>query len=121
MKKILTIEDDATLQQAIKTCLERNGLKVIQATNGEEGIQKAKQEKPDLILLDLILPEKDGYHVIFELQKKPDLKKIPIIILTVIDSKTSHAECKCYGAVDYIIKSDTTIDEVVNKIKKHLK
>jgi len=120
MKKILIIEDDETLREALKISLTTEGFNVNQATDGEEGLQKIKSEKPDLILLDLVLPKKDGYHILYELQKKKWFENTPIIVLTVIDSDISKAETLSYGAIDYVIKSNLTIKEVIFKVKKVL-
>ena len=120
-KKILVIEDDNILQDAIKQALEKEGFKVIQSLNGEDGLEKAKKENPDLILLDLILPKTDGYHLIYKFCRESKTKKIPVIVLTVIDSQTSSAECKSSGVVDYLVKSEYTIQEIVQKVKKYIK
>ena len=120
-KKILIAEDDKILQGVMKNTLEGKNYEVIQAFDGENCLEKVKLEKPDIILLDLILPKKDGYHVLLEINKDKNLKKIPVIIITVIDSAASKKECKNYGANDYIIKSRLTIQEIEEKIEKLLK
>ncbi len=119
-KKVLVVEDDSVLQEAIKTALENEGFGVIQMFSGKKCIEIVKKEKPDLILMDLLVPEVDGYHLMHEMCEKLITKKIPIIVLTVVDSKTSGEECKTYGIKDYLVKSDYTIQDVVKKVKKFI-
>ena len=106
-KKILVIEDDKILQKAL-------------ASDGDEGVKMAKEKNPDLILLDIILPNKNGYNVLLDLSSDEELKKIPVIMLTVIDSEYSVETCKIAGAKDYLIKSDYSLEEIVKKVKKNL-
>ena len=82
MKKILFIEDEAALQEAMGEALKQNNYKVIKALDGEIGIRLAKSEKPDLILLDLMLPNKNGFEVLKELKSTEKAKDIPVIVLT---------------------------------------
>jgi DNA-binding response OmpR family regulator len=115
-KKILVIEDDNILQAAIKDALADAGFDVVQAFDGDDGFKKAESEKPDLVLLDLLLPKKDGYHILYDMtQKMPD---IPVIVLTVIATKTSIAECVQHGAKGYLTKGDYSLDQIVEKVKK---
>ncbi len=120
MKKILIIEDDKILQKALNEALSEAGFKIILASDGDEGIQKAKSEKPDLILLDIILPGKNGYNVLLAFSDDDSLKNIPVIMLTVIDSEFSVETCKEAGVKDYLVKSDYSLDEVIKKINKYI-
>jgi len=121
MKKILVIEDDKTLQDAIKNVVStEEDFEVIQSFDGPSGFKKIKEEKPDIILLDLMLPKEDGYHMLYKLNEDKTTKKIPVIILTAIDSETSDIECKNFGAVEYLVKSDISILDIMKKIKEHL-
>lgn len=119
-KKILVIEDDNILQEAIKESLIEYGFQVLQAYNGEEGLKKAELENPDLILLDLILPKVDGYHLLCDLRKNEKLKDVPILVLTVVDSGTSVTECMASGATGYLVKSKYSLEDIVGKVREHL-
>lgn len=119
-KKILVIEDDKILREALIEALTTANFKIVSAVDGDEGVKKARTEKPDLILLDIILPGKNGYNVLLDLSKDEELKKIPVIILTVIDSEYSIETCKIAGAKDYIIKSEYSLTEIVKKVRQNL-
>lgn len=120
-KKILIIEDDNVLQNAIKIALTKAGFEVQQAFGGNDGVAKLKKDRPDLILLDLILPDRDGYHLLYELNEHKDFKDIPIVVLSAIGSQSSIEECMAGGAKDYLVKSEYSLDDVVKKVEKYLK
>ncbi|PIT90425.1 MAG: response regulator, partial [Candidatus Komeilibacteria bacterium CG10_big_fil_rev_8_21_14_0_10_41_13] len=92
-KKILIIEDDGFLLQMYSSKLTLEGFKVVDAIDGEKGVRVAKKELPDLILLDLMLPKKDGVTVLGELKKDKETKNIPVIILTNIGQKEDIDKC----------------------------
>lgn len=117
-KKVLIIEDDNILQKAMKAAFDDAGFDVKQAFDGEQGLEAARSEKPDLIFLDLIMPRKDGYHLLSELHAQ--FPKIPVIISTIINSETSIAECVASGAKGYFIKSDYTLEELVQTAHKFI-
>lgn len=119
-QKIVLLEDEKLLSEAVKDKLTREGYHVLIAFNGKEGIKIIKENKPDLILLDLIMPFKDGKEVLKELKNIPDLKEIPVIILSNLGQDSGIEQAKDLGAVDYLIKSNLKIKELVNKIKKYL-
>jgi len=119
-KKILIIEDDKILQSALEEAVSEAGYEVAIASDGDEGVEKAKSEKPDLILLDIILPKKNGYNVLLDLSSDNVLKMIPVIVLTVIGSEYSIETCKIAGAKDYLVKSEYSLAEIVEKIKLNL-
>ena len=121
-KKILVVEDDIILQIAIVRAVEDAGFDVVEAIDGEEALRKVEKEKPDLILLDLLLPKKTGWRVLKEIREHKDksIKNIPIIVLTAIGEEKSLQECSKYGVHEYLIKSDYTLDSVVEKIKNSL-
>lgn len=119
-KKILIVEDDKVLREALIEALTGANYTVVSATDGDEGIKKAQSEKPDLILLDIILPIKNGYNVLLDLSKDEKLKKIPVIVLTVLDSEYSLETCKIAGAKDYIVKSEYSLAEIVGKVRQNL-
>lgn len=123
MPKILFIEDESALQKMLKDALkkEEKGFEVISALNGEEGLQLAKKEKPDLILLDIILPKMNGFEVLREIKKDNHLKNIPLIILTNMDSLQDVEKAMNLGVYQYLVKSEQTIKDIVEKIETTLK
>lgn len=120
-KKILIVEDEAMLQRALTEFLESEKFEIINALDGEEGLMMAKEKKPDLILLDIILPKKDGYEVLEEIKKGENTKKIPVIILTNLESAEDIQRAFDAGATTYLVKSNYKLDDVVKKIKDTLK
>ena len=120
MLKILTIEDDKFLRELIKRKLQEVGFEAISASNGEEGLALVKEEKPNLILLDLIMPGMDGFMTLKELQKDPLLASIPVIILSNLGQQDDFDKAKQLGAVDFLVKAHFTPNEIVDKINKIL-
>ena len=120
-KTILIIEDDKFLRELIVRKLTEEGFGVSEAVDGEEGIKKIKEEKPDLILLDLILPGIDGFEVLSKKKEDPALASIPVIILSNLGQKDDVEKGLKMGAVDYLIKAHFTPGEIIEKIKVVLK
>lgn len=119
-KKILIIEDESTLQKALSEFLTEEGFEVFSALDGEMGTEMAKKEKPDLVLLDIILPKKDGYEVLDELKGNDETKMIPVILLTNLESAEDIDRAFEKGAKTYLVKSNYKLEEVVGKIKETL-
>ncbi len=104
-KKILIADDEIHIVQIVKFNLEkRGGYKVITAKNGEEGLELAKQEKPDLVLSDVMMPKMSGFQFCEELRKDPEIKDIPFIILTAKGQESDIKTGENMGATDYITK-----------------
>ena len=120
LTKILIIEDDSFLLQMYVAKLEMEGFSVISATDGEKGLRLVKKEKPDIVLLDLLLPKMDGFHVLEELKKDPEVKDIPVLVLTNLGQKDDVERCFNLGAVDYLIKAHFVPGEVITRIKSIL-
>jgi len=120
-KTILIIEDDKFLRELIAQKLTKEGYKMSEAVDGEEGIKKVKEEKPDLVLLDLILPGIDGFEVLSKMKDDPSLSQIPVIILSNLGQKDDVERGLKLGAVDYLIKAHFTPGEIIEKIKNVLK
>jgi len=119
--KILVIEDTHGLREVIVDILTFEGMQVIEAENGQVGIDKAKEHIPDLILCDIMMPIKDGYQVFDELSQNIDLKDIPFIFLSAKTSAENVREGMVLGADDYITKpfeSDLLISSIKNKLEK---
>ena len=120
-KTILIIEDDKFLRELIARKLLGENYQVSEAVDGEEGIKKVKEEKPDLVLLDLILPGIDGFEVMARMKEDPVLSTIPIIILSNLGQKEEVEKGLKLGAVDYLIKAHFTPGEIIDKVKAILK
>jgi len=120
MKKILFIEDESTLQKTFGDILKSKGYEIIKALDGESGLRSAKEERPDLILLDLILPKMDGFEVLKGLKTSEETKDIPVIILTNLEETEDIQKALELGATTYLVKSSYTLEEVVKKIEKTL-
>jgi DNA-binding response OmpR family regulator len=121
MKKILFIEDESALQKTFKDVLEKEGYQMISALDGESGLKLARTQKPDLILLDLILPKKDGFEVLKELKEDESTKGIPVIVLTNLEDIESVEKAIELGATTYLVKAQYTLEEVIQKVKKAIK
>ena len=117
--KILLIEDEEILGDVLKEKLEQEKFVVELARDGEDGLAKAAQA-PDLILLDLILPKKDGFEVLRQLKSNPTLKMIPVVVLSNLGQDEEIKKALQLGAVDYMVKAQHPIDEVVEKVKRQL-
>ncbi|MFZ2975774.1 MAG: response regulator [Candidatus Moraniibacteriota bacterium] len=120
-KKILIIEDEETLQRALTQYLEEENFEVFGAMDGEKGIEMVKKEKPDLVLLDIILPKKDGFKVLEEIKQDETTKNIPVILLTNLESIDDIQKAFDKGATTYLVKSEYKLEDVVKKINETLK
>lgn len=116
-KKIIIIDDDMDLVELLKTRLELHGYAISAAYDGEEGLARIQQEKPDLIILDVMLPKKDGYTVFREIKYKDDLKHIPIIVLTAKDKMEEMFAME--GLKLFVVKPFSS-DELIKKVKAAL-
>lgn len=119
-KTILIAEDEVSLLHVLRMKFEKEGYKVQVATNGEEVLSQTEKEKPDIIVLDLVMPRIKGIEVMKKLQAKEETKNIPVIILTNSgDPKEIEIGYKL-GAVDYLVKADIKLEEVSEKVKRAL-
>lgn len=116
-KKILIIEDDVFLNELMAKKLVEEGFDVIKAVNGEEGLELTRQEKPDLILLDLILPGMDGFEILEKIKEEPETSVIPVIILSNLGQREDIEKGFDLGADDYLIKAHFTPDEIVERAR----
>ncbi len=120
-KKILIVEDEATLQNALKEFLAAEKFEVVNAFDGDAAVRMARSENPDLILLDIILPKKDGFEVLDELKKDRQTEKIPVMLLTNLENPEQIEKAFEKGVSTYLVKSNYRLEEVVQKIKENLK
>lgn len=121
MKKILIIEDDKFLRELIAKKLSQEGFETLEAIDGQEGLKKIKEVRPDLILLDLILPGMDGFEILAKIKEEVSLSSIPVIILSNLGQKEDIEKGLRLGAVDYLIKAHFAPAEIIEKIKNVLK
>ena len=117
---ILLVEDDKFISRAYKDGLEREGFDVDTAFDGVEAMEKIRASSPNLVLLDLILPEKDGFAVLEEVRLDESLKHVPIIILSNLGQESDIEKGRSLGALDYLIKADVSMKDVIEKVKFHL-
>lgn len=120
-KKILIVEDDKFLRELISRKLLDENYQVVGAKDGEEGLRKISEEKPDAVLLDLILPGIDGFDVLAKVKGDPMLAEIPIIILSNLGQRDDVEKGLGLGAVDFLIKAHFTPKEIIDKIKTAIK
>lgn len=117
--KILIIEDDASLVKAYQEMFKPRDVSLVTAATGQEGLTLVQSEKPDLVLLDIMLPGgMNGFDVLEQLERNPVTRQIPVIVLTNLDSEEKVA--KTIGAKDYIVKANTTKDEIVKLVMDRL-
>ncbi len=120
-KKVLIIEDEATLQKALQEVLTAEGYDTSSALDGLRGLEIARQENPDLILLDIILPKMDGFGVLKELKSEEKTESIPVIILTNLSDISDVQKALDLGATTYLVKADFSLEDVIKKVKDILK
>ncbi|KKT73800.1 MAG: Response regulator receiver protein [Candidatus Nomurabacteria bacterium GW2011_GWA1_46_11] len=117
MKKILIAEDDNFLTSAYKVKLKREGFDVQVAGDGEQALLALKTFIPDIILLDLVMPIKDGFAVLEEVKKDPNLKDIPVVVMSNLGQKEDIDRARALGAREYFIKTDIQLKDMAQKIK----
>lgn len=120
MKKILIVEDDDFLVLAYQAKLKKSGFEVEIARDGEEAITLMNKNTPDIILLDLILPKKDGFSTLSEIKSNTKWKDIPVIVASNLGQHEDIDRSLGLGASDYIVKSETSLGEIVAKLNKLL-
>jgi two-component system, OmpR family, alkaline phosphatase synthesis response regulator PhoP len=121
MSKVLVVEDDKFLSSAYKVKLTKSGFEVQMAGDGQEAIELLQNFRPDIILLDLVMPRKDGFTTLAEIKQHPQLKNIPVIVTSNLGQKEDLDKAMGLGALDYIIKSDLSMDTLVAKINEVIK
>ena len=115
--KILIVEDEEILLTALSEELKQEGFQVVGAKDGVEGVEKAKSESPHLILLDLVMPRLDGIGALKQMKDMPEIKDIPVVILTNLSDYDKISDALSLGAMDYLVKANYRLEELVNKIK----
>ena len=115
---ILIIEDDKFLSSLLKGRIEKDGFRVIQAFNGEDALALLQQEKPSLIILDLVMPKMSGFEVLQAMSIDPQLNQIPVVVASNLGQDSDIEKAKGLGAKDYFVKMRMSVDELVGKIRE---
>lgn len=116
--KVLVIEDEPALRDIYSTKLRMEGFEVLEAVDGIEGLDSALQHSPAIILLDVVLPIKDGFEVLKDLKMNSKTKEIPVVILSNLGQDEDITRAKSLGALDFLVKADVSINEVVQRVKE---
>jgi len=119
-KKVLIIEDEEILLDLLQKKLIKEGYEVSTSRNGEEGLKTMKETKPDLILLDIVMPKMGGFEVMEEMRKDRELNKIPVIIISNSGQPVELDKAKKLGAKDWLIKAEFDPQEVIDKVVKQI-
>lgn len=120
-KTILLVEDDEMINTMYKTKFEQADFVVLSSDNGADGLELALEHKPDLILLDIIMPQLDGFAVLEKLKSNAKTKNIPVMLLTNLGTEEDVKKGEELGAKDYLVKANLTPAEVLDKVKKEFK
>ncbi|OGE81908.1 MAG: hypothetical protein A3H72_02495 [Candidatus Doudnabacteria bacterium RIFCSPLOWO2_02_FULL_48_8] len=115
--KILIVEDEEILLTALSEELKQAGFQIVGAKDGQEGLDKLRAEKPDLVLLDLVMPRMDGITALKEMKASPDTKDVPVVILTNLSDYDKISDALSLGAMDYLVKANYRLEELVSKLK----
>jgi len=118
--KVLIIEDEEALRKVLQEKLQKSGFEAFAAKDGVEGWDMAKSKNPDIILLDLILPKRSGFDVLMMLKQDPELKNVPVFVLSNLAEDENLKRALRMGAEDYFVKSQHPINEVVEKVQNRL-
>lgn len=119
-KKVIVVEDDDHISKVYEIKLAKENIASMVARDGEEAVTMITVEKPDLIILDLMIPKKDGFGVLEEIKKNPETAGIPVIILSNLGQKSDQERALALGANEYLVKVDYPIQDIVNKVKGYL-
>ncbi len=120
MKKILVIDDDQFFSKTLQAALSPEKYILVSAEDGEAGLEKVKTEKPDLVILDLMMPKLDGTAFLKKMQESTDLPKVPVLVSSNLSSVKKISDVMSMGAVGYVIKSDESLQSIVQDIERVL-
>lgn len=115
--KVLVVEDEEILLTALREELENGGYAVEGAGDGQEGLEKVKSFKPDLILLDLVMPKMDGMEMLHKLKDNGETRDVPVVILTNLSDYERISEALSLGAMDYLVKANYKLEDLLEKVK----
>lgn len=119
-KTILLVEDDVFLSSLLKVRFQKENFTVVHVVDGEEALNFLRENKPDLILLDIILPKKSGFEVLEAARSDPQLNQSPIIIISNLGQESDIQTGKELGAIEYLVKARTSIEDLVLRVKQYL-
>ena len=119
-RTILLVEDEELLANILKQRLEKEGFNVVLARDGEEALGILKDAKPDLLLLDIILPKVSGFELMSKLQEDPRYAKVPIVVVSNLGQEGDIKKGEMLGAIGYFVKAHLSIEELVERVKKFL-
>ena len=119
-KKILLVEDEEIMIDLLQRKLTKEGYEVSVARDGEEGLKIMREVKPALILLDIVMPKMGGFEVMEQMAKEPELKKIPVIVISNSGQPVELDKAQKLGAKDWLIKTEFDPQEVINKVVKQI-
>ena len=119
-KKVLLVEDDIALAAVYRSRLELENFEIYEVNNGEQALTAAQEYKPDLILLDAMMPKISGFDVLDILRSTPDTKDVRVIMLTALSQPKDKERAERLGVDDYLVKSQVVIGDVVERVKHHL-
>jgi CheY-like chemotaxis protein len=120
-KKVMLIEDDRFLSSLIKVRLEKDGLVVVQAFDGDDAIKRLPEERPDLVILDLIMPKTNGFEVLKAISLMPGLERTPVVIVSNLAQDSDIEKAQQLGAKAYFVKVKISIDDLIGKIEDLVK
>ena len=119
-KKILLVEDDDSLASVYQTRLQAEGFDIRRVPNGEDALSATLEYKPDLILLDVMMPKVSGFDVLDILRNTPETVNVKVIMLTALSQESDQERARNLGVDDYLVKSQVVIADVVDRVKRHL-
>ncbi len=119
-KKIMIVEDDEHISKVYEIKLRKEGIEASIARDGEEAVIKIIAEKPNAIILDLMIPKRDGFWVLEEIKKNPETANIPVIVLSNLGQKSDQERALALGANEYLVKVDYPIQDIIDKVKGYL-
>ena len=119
-KKVLIVEDELSMQRALRSKLEQSGYAISTAADGIQAIEEMRKNRPDLVLLDLIMPRLDGISVLREMKKDEELRDLPVVILTNLSTGDKVAEAMQLGTFDFLVKANYSLDDVLKKVKERI-
>lgn len=120
IKKVMIVEDDEHISKVYEIKFAKEGIPTSVARDGEDAVKKIAAENPNVIILDLMIPKKDGFWVLEEIKKVPALAKIPVLVLSNLGQKSDQDRALGLGANEYLIKVDYSIQDLVDKVKTYL-
>lgn len=118
--KVLICEDEIALATVLRNKLDRHGFTVAVASDGVEAVSKIREFSPDIVLLDLIMPNKNGFQVLEEVKADPATANVKIIVFSNLNQEEDRDRARKLGAIDFWVKSDIAINDVIGKIQLHL-